>query len=115
MMLATTLIAILAAVTTHWRGTRELLWFVYLLGPVTLIGIAFMPRAVSWQGRCVILSLASIIVIGGAVWSGTYRGLEFDRVLMGIFIFWTPQGAFSALALVAGFLFKKRKHHPTVG
>ena len=113
MMMATTLIAILAAGTTHWRGTRELLWFVYLLGPLTLLGIAFMPRGASWQARCVLLSFAAMIVIGGAMWSGTYRGLEFDRVLMGIFIFWTPQGAFSALALVAGYLFQRFRASPS--
>jgi hypothetical protein len=94
---ATGIIALLVGGLTQWAGSRELLWFVYLAGPSLLIGIAFLPQRIRWQSRCVIVAVTSVIVIGGAIGSGTMRGMEFDRVMMGIFVFWTPQSAFAAV------------------
>ncbi len=110
LLLSTFLIAGLTAAVTHWAGTRELLLFVYILGPITLIGIAFMPRNIGWQARCVVLLLAAIVVIGGAIASGNMRGLEFDRTMMGIFIFWTPQSAFGACIVLIGLFIQRLRN-----
>ena len=100
-LLGTTALAAIAfGAMTQWAGTRELLWFVYALGPISLIAIAFLPRNVGWQARCIVLVIAAVGVIGGTIWSGHLRGLEFDRTLMGIFIFWTPQSSFAAVGLM---------------
>lgn len=107
LMTTTTLCGFLAAAMTNWAGTRELLWFVYVLGPIALVGIAFVPRGIQWQSRCVVLTVAAVIMIGSAIWSGQIRGLDFDRVMMGVFIFWTPQSAFAAVALMIGLAVSK--------
>lgn len=107
---ATALASILLGAMTQWAGTRELLWFVYTLGPISLIGIAFLPRNIGWQARCTILVIAAIGLIGGTIWSGILRGLEFDRTLMGIFIFWTPQSAFAAVGLLVILLANKLRN-----
>ena len=107
MMGATALAAITFGFMTQWAGTRELLWFVYVLGPISLIAIAFLPRNIGWEARCVVLLIAATIMISGAIWSGIIRGLEFDRTLMGIFIFWTPQSAFAAVGLTTYFFVSK--------
>ena len=107
-LLGTTALAAIAfGAMTQWAGTRELLWFVYTLGPISLIAIAFLPRNVGWQVRCNVLVIAAIGVIGGTIWSGHLRGLEFDRTLMGIFIFWTPQSSFAAVGITTFLLLTK--------
>lgn len=102
LMGATAIVGLYLGALTQWGGTRELLWIVYLLGPAMLIGVAFLPRGIRWQSRCVIVAIASVIVIAGAIWSGNLREVEFDRVMMGIYVFWTPQSAFAAIILLVG-------------
>lgn len=91
---------------TQWAGTKELLWFIYLCGPTVLIAIAFLPQRIRWQSRCAIVTIAALIVVGIAIWSGSLREIEFDRVMMGIYVFWTPQSAFAAIILLFGILFR---------
>ncbi len=114
LMGATAIIGLLVAGVTQWAGTRELLWFVYLLGPALLIGIAFLPQGLHWQSRSLILILVAAIIIAGAIWSGNLRGMEFDRVLMGIFVFWTPQSAIAAFLLLVGFIAQRLQSEKTV-
>lgn len=106
LMGATAIVGLFAGALTQWAGTKELLWFVYLLGPTTLIAIAFLPQGIRWQSRCVIVAITAIFVVALAIWSGNIRGIEFDRVMMGIYVFWTPQSAFAAILLLAGIMIR---------
>ncbi|MDB4778115.1 hypothetical protein OAG68_01535 [bacterium] len=114
LMGATAILGLLVAGVTQWAGTRELLWFVYLLGPTLLIGIAFLPQGLHWQTRCLILTSVAGVVIAGAIWSGNLRGMEFDRVMMGIFVFWTPQSAIAAFLLLVGIIVQRLKSERSV-
>lgn len=107
LMGTTAVVGLLVAAVTHWAGTRESLWFIYLLGPGLMIGIAFLPRGIHWHRRCLIVVLVAMVIIPGAIWSGSLRGMEFDRVLLGIFVFWTPQSAFAAFFLFVGVVLQR--------
>ena len=102
LMLATALVALLAAIGRHDSAARpEVLGAIYLLGPWVLVMIAFLPRRIPWQQRVMILIPAAVVMILAAVATGAglNRSLEFDKVLLGIFICWTPQSAFVAIAV----------------
>jgi len=43
-------------------------------------------------------------MIGIAISSGNSLGAPFDRVMLGIFVSWTPQSTFAALLLVVGLI-----------
>ena len=61
MLIATFLVSLMIVGVTNWHGTDELLWFVYVLGPIALLGVSFIPRGFSWQARAILLSLASFV------------------------------------------------------
>ncbi|MFT5523184.1 MAG: hypothetical protein ACI9G1_001408 [Pirellulaceae bacterium] len=101
---ATILASICAAVAANFGSNPLVLGAIYCFGPLALILFAFIPQRISWQQRVAILAPAAITLIVVAVAVGVSLGMEFDRVLIGIFICWTPQGAFAALALTVGLL-----------
>lgn len=100
----TTFVAIFIAALTNWKGTPEVLMAIYFLGPILLILIAMMPNRIHWHHRIVILTLTAVAMIGIAIWSGLILDVPIDRVMLGIFVSWTPQSAFAAFVLTAGMI-----------
>lgn len=99
---ATALAAIIAGL---WRSSLtarpELLGGVYFLGPLVLIAVAMLPRNVHWQQRIAIVIPSTLALIAAAIAIGgtLEKRLEFDQVLLGIFVCWTPQSVVAAIAL----------------
>jgi hypothetical protein len=81
---------------------------IYLAGPWFLVLVAFLPLGISWQQRIVILVPAAFLLMAAAVALGLHleRSLEFDKVLLGIFICWTPQSALAALGMTAVLVYR---------
>jgi len=116
LLIMTTLSAMLLAALTNWKGTPEVLIAIYFFGPALLIAIAMLPKGIHWKLRVIILSISAVAMIGIAIWSGQILGVPIDRVLLGIFVSWTPQSAFGAFALTAGLiatLFMKKAQVPS--
>jgi hypothetical protein len=63
-----------------------------------------LPRRLSWQKRVVIIIPATLTLIAVAIAVGNAMSMEFDKVLMGIFLCWTPQSALAAIGLTATIL-----------
>lgn len=104
LLFMTTIAAIFIATLTSWKGTPEVLMAIYFLGPLGLILIAMMPNRIHWHHRIVILSFTAVAMIGIAIWSGLIMEVPIDRVLLGIFVSWTPQSAFAAFLLTMGLI-----------
>lgn len=102
MLLITTIAAVLIATLTRWNGTPEVLIAIYFLGPIALLSIAMLPSKIHWQHRAAIVSLMAVGMIGIAISSGMLLKVPIDRVLLGIFVSWTPQSAFGAFLLTVG-------------
>lgn len=112
LLLLTGIAAVLAAVGRYViAGRPEALAVIYGLGPWILIAIALLPRNIAWQQRVVILVFVTIMMMGGAIFVGRSleRSLEFDRVLMGIFVCWTPQTVIAAAGVSATVLVALRR------
>ena len=82
---------------------------VYFFAPVVMIVVAMVPPNFSWQMRCVVLLALCATAIGVAISAGGGLGFEFDEVLMGIFICWTPQGVIGAHTLLLWLVFKSQR------
>ncbi|TWU04907.1 hypothetical protein [Stieleria varia] len=101
-LMVTTVLAALAAATVRYFTPRvEVLAAVYALGPIALVLVAFLPRGFSWQQRVAIIAPATVILIAVTITLGVALDVAFDKVLMGVFICWTPQTAIAAMALTA--------------
>jgi hypothetical protein len=110
LLLATALAALVAAGARYaLAGRPEVLGAIYLLGPWLLVLIAFLPMGLTWQQRVVILIPAALLLMAAAVAIGVHLkpNLEFDKVLLYIFVCWTPQSALAAIALTLILIF----HH----
>lgn len=104
MLLATGLVALMAATARYaLAGQAESLGVIYLLGPWVLVLIALLPMGLTWQRRVLILIPTAVLMITAAVVVGLSLKprLEFDKVLMAIFICWTPQCVLAAIGLMA--------------
>ena len=104
LLLVTTVAALLIAALTSWNGTPQVLLAIYFLGPLILILVAMLPRKIHWYHRVAILTVLSLTMIGIAISSGNSLGVPFDRVMLGIFVSWTPQSTFAAFLLVVGLI-----------
>ena len=100
-MIATTMIAIAATLARHFAARSETLIAIYALGPLALVVIAMLPRRLSWQKRVTIIVPLTFLLIAVAIAVGNAIGMEFDKVLMGIFLSWTPQSAIAAIGLTS--------------
>lgn len=98
-MTATTLVAVASMVTSKLAAHPATLMVIYALGPLGLVTLAMLPRRMSWQRRVVLLVPCAMGLIAVAMAVGQVLGLDFDRVLMGIFLSWTPQSALAAMVL----------------
>lgn len=104
LLLATGLAAVIAAGARYaMAGRPEVLGIIYLLGPWLLVVIAFLPLGMSWQQRVYVLIPSALLLMAAAVAIGISLDpkIEFDKVLMGIFICWTPQSVLAAVGLTA--------------
>lgn len=107
-MMATTLVvAVAAAIAKNFAASPETLIAIYVGGPVLLVAIAMLPQNLAWEKRVAILVPTSILMIAVAIVVGADLKMEFDKVLFGIFICWTPQSALAALGLLVGLLATK--------
>ncbi|MEL6109559.1 MAG: hypothetical protein AAFU85_26415, partial [Planctomycetota bacterium] len=85
----------------------EVLASIYLLGPAALIALAFLPRGWQWQQRVALLTPTTIALIVAAIALGQALGVDFDKVMMGIFICWTPQSVLGAVVLTGWLLYRE--------
>ncbi|MCO8124030.1 hypothetical protein NHH03_19960 [Stieleria sp. TO1_6] len=112
LLIATVLAALAAAIVKTLTPRVELLAGIYALGPIALIAIAFIPRQLNWQQRVAILTPLTFVMIAIAITLGIRLGIEFDKVLMGIFICWTPQTAIAAVALSGWIMIREYRALP---
>lgn len=101
LFVATTIAAVSLGVTRMLGVSPWLLGAIYFAGPLVLILIAMAPVGLQWEQRMVILVAFAIIMLVGSVMIGTKMGMEFDRVLFGVFICWVPQSVFAAAISLA--------------
>lgn len=90
LLIATVLSAVVAMAVKTFASRPESLLFIYVLGPTALVLLALLPYRIAWQQRVAILAPITIAMIGVALAIGASLGIEFDVVLMGIFICWVP-------------------------
>ena len=101
LFVVTTIAAVFLGVTRMLGVSPWLLGAIYFAGPLVLILIAMAPVGLHWEQRIVIVIAFAIFMLVGSVMAGTKMGMEFDRVLFGVFICWVPQSVFAAaLSLV---------------
>ena len=101
LLIVTSLIAVALGLTKSLGASPWLLGAIYFAGPLALILIAMGPVGIPWEQRSVILIVTAVCMLVGAVIVGGRLGMEFDRVLLGVFICWVPQSAFAAILIVA--------------
>ena len=103
MLVVTGIVAVVAGVLRAALGARpEVLLCIYLFGPLFLIVLSMLPRGLPWQHRILLLTPATLLMIAFAIFVGQRLGLEFDHVMMGIFIFWVPQSVIAAACVTIG-------------
>lgn len=111
LMIATTIAAVAATLARSFAARPETLIAIYALGPGTLVAIAMLPQRLAWQKRVMIIIPATLTLIAIAIAVGSAMGMEFDKVLMGIFLCWTPQSALAAIGLTSTILISQARHN----
>ena len=101
LMIMTTVVAVAVAVVSKLAASPTTLIGIYVLGPIGLVALAMIPKHLSWQQRVVLLIPITFGLIAIAILVGHSLQMEFDKVLMGIFLSWTPQSALAAIILTA--------------
>ncbi|TWU60207.1 hypothetical protein Poly51_04820 [Rubripirellula tenax] len=115
LMITTTIAAIASTVVSRLAVHPMTLVAIYALGPVALVGLAMVPHRWNWQRRVVLLVPITLGLIGVAMAVGHALAMEFDQVLMGIFLSWTPQSAVAASGLTTLLLWtasRRQIDHP---
>jgi extracellular factor (EF) 3-hydroxypalmitic acid methyl ester biosynthesis protein len=99
-------LAAVAAAGAHYAlaGNPAVLGIIYGLGPWLLVLISFVPTGLAWQQRvAVLVPTALLLMLAAVATAAALRPpLEFDKVLLYIFVCWTPQSVLVALVLSAG-------------
>ena len=80
-------------------ASPQLLLGIYFLGPAFLIALAMIPKGLPWQYRIILLTPSTLILIGFAMYIGSRLGLDFERVMFGVFVCWVPQTVIAATFL----------------
>lgn len=104
LLLATGLAALLAAAARYANeGRPEVLGSFYLLGPWLLVVTAFLPLGLNWQQRVYVVIPVTFLLMASGIFIGRslHPPLEFDKVLLGAFICWTPQAVLVAFGVTA--------------
>ena len=107
LLITTVLAALAAALARTFTPRYHYLAAIYALGPAVLVAIAFLPRGLRWQQRVAILVPATVMLVVVAIVLGHALEIEVDKVMMGIFICWTPQSALAAIAITIWLLTKE--------
>lgn len=113
LMIATGLVAVVATIARHVSPRPETLLAIYALGPALLVAIAMLPRRLSWQKRVIIIVPLAYALIAAAIAVGIGIGMEFDQVLMGIFLCWTPQSVLAAVVLILAIFVSRTLNEPS--
>ena len=109
LMICAVLAATASAIARVFTPRVEILAAIYALGPLALVLISFLPRNLRWQQRVAMITPLTFMLIAVAITLANAIGVEFDKVLMGIFICWTPQTAFAAIALTGLLLYRENR------
>ena len=107
----TCLSAILLAVCrTMLTPSPRVLGSIYLLGPWILVSIALLPQRIAIEQRAWILTVSAALLIVAAIIVGGSLPLPvpFEKVLLGIYICWTPQSASTAFLISIALLVRYR-------
>ncbi|MFO0819252.1 MAG: hypothetical protein U1A77_14995 [Pirellulales bacterium] len=116
MLVATGLAALVAAAARYANeGRPEVLGAFYLLGPWLLVATAFLPLGLNWQQRVYVVIPVTFLLMAGGILVGRSLAppLEFDKVLLGTFICWTPQAVLVAFGVTAWLFHDWLKHRGT--
>ena len=101
-------LAALMAAGAHYAlaGHPAVLGIIYALGPWILILIAFLPMGLGWQHRvAILLPMAPLLILAAVAAGASVKPpLEFDKVLLYIFVCWTPQSVLVAIGLTLGLI-----------
>ena len=83
-----------------------MLRIIYALGPWILVLIAFLPMGLGWQHRvAILLPMAPLLMLAAVAAGASMKPpLEFDKVLLYIFVCWTPQSVVVAIGLTLGLI-----------
>lgn len=114
---ATALVAVIAGLWQASAAARpELLGSILLLGPVVLVVTAMVPRNIPWQQRVAIIIPSTFALIAAAIAIGgtLVRPLEFDQVLLGVFVCWTPQTVVAAIGITTAILWQEHRRHHSI-
>ena len=111
-MVLMTLFSIVAAGARYAQAGRpEVLGAFYILGPWLLVIAAFLPSGLSWQQRVVLVVPFTILLMAGGIAIGRSLtpAVEFDKILLGTFLCWTPQSVLASTVITAGVLWHWRR------
>jgi hypothetical protein len=108
LMITTTIVAITVAVISQLAASPTTLIGIYALGPIGLVTLAMIPKHLAWQHRVILLIPITFGLITVAIMVGNSLHMEFDKVLMGIFLSWTPQSALAAIGLTTWIMMANR-------
>lgn len=107
LFVATTIAAVFVAAVQAFGLTSKLLTAIYFAGPIVLIVIAMAPMGMPWKQRVVLLIVFAVVMLGTCVFVGNRLGMEFDRVLMGVYLCWVPQSVFATVVVLLWSWFAK--------
>lgn len=71
----------------------------FLFGPLIMVIFAMTPNRIGWQTRGVLLGIVGLLLVLLAIYAPWRNEMPRDRVMLGIFAFWTPQIALGVLVL----------------
>ena len=108
-MLLFIFVAAIVSLVAKWlASTPQALAGIYVFGPLCLIVVAMVPRGLRWQQRIVIITPGAVLLIIVALVVGLSLQIDIDKVLLGIYVCWTPQSFFGAVVLTIGMLIQHR-------
>ena len=84
---------------------------IYLLGPWVLVSISLLPQRIALEQRAWILTISAALLIAAAIVVGAAlpQSVPFEKVLLAIYICWTPQSAAAAFLISIATLVRYRK------
>ena len=109
-MLFFTFVASVASLAARGlASTPYALGAIYLFGPISLVVVSMLPRGLRWQQRVAILGPGSLLLIILAIVVGITLDVDIEKILLGIYVCWTPQSFLAAAALTLGLVVYHRR------
>ena len=112
LMVFTAIFSVVAAAARYAQAGRpEVLGAFYLFGPWLLVIIPFLPDGLTWQRRVVLVVPFTLMLMAGGVAIGQSLTpvVEFDKILLGTFLCWTPQSVVAAVVITLVVLWHWRR------